>query len=622
METCASCNKPCGTKPLTRSRCRAVPYCSVGCQRKAWKQHQKICSSLNVGKAQQIRHPDHAKSQNLSAKLMAGLATFSTKSRQLFAIFMSEDPSNATLAKMKTIASQIDLVERESLMFLSIGILLGIESKLIKRPTSPLLILLDSGVNSDLFDSGVGSDFLSHPPNTREPDENSITGLHFLTKFTESDESIFKRQVILAKQLIGAGADVNARASVSYYHNSPLHFACASSVVNNIDLVQLFLDSGSNPNQQNLFGETPLMYTMKMAMPVAKLLLTYDSKVPIDVNVRTVNGSTFLGGLNDCIEQVQRQRNRAAVGIFDPGDEKGWTNVAQYDYLLQQTKEVQQLLIERNAIDGGWANTSGIVGAMRETAAAHKSSTPALSYDIGILLDKDLSKNAPDWYKKMPSYVDDEVAKQFQVLKRKEFLNSYDGRPPAVGQLLLIEVAVSENEIPGRLSGNVTAVGPLPTEKQLRRSNSYLYKRRCHCRDPSCSMTRTGKLPDILAKYGTLNGQEVQGVVSLAKEYHTDSTLQQFFRGKEAQYQVVLRCDDHRPNMWQVIRFSTITKAADDENSLSDNNKKEEKKPSLVCAHCQKHGKFKCAACASVYYCSKECQIAHWKLHHKKVCKK
>lgn len=38
------------------------------------------------------------------------------------------------------------------------------------------------------------------------------------------------------------------------------------------------------------------------------------------------------------------------------------------------------------------------------------------------------------------------------------------------------------------------------------------------------------------------------------------------------------------------------------------------------CIKCLMPGKNLCARCKKVKYCSRECQVAHWKLGHKKVC--
>jgi len=38
------------------------------------------------------------------------------------------------------------------------------------------------------------------------------------------------------------------------------------------------------------------------------------------------------------------------------------------------------------------------------------------------------------------------------------------------------------------------------------------------------------------------------------------------------------------------------------------------------CGHCQKEATKRCSKCKQEFYCSRECQVTHWK-EHKKVCK-
>ena len=45
-------------------------------------------------------------------------------------------------------------------------------------------------------------------------------------------------------------------------------------------------------------------------------------------------------------------------------------------------------------------------------------------------------------------------------------------------------------------------------------------------------------------------------------------------------------------------------------------------KQKAICCFCHlKYGSYKCSNCKSMYYCSKECQVADWK-QHKSFCKK
>ena len=39
------------------------------------------------------------------------------------------------------------------------------------------------------------------------------------------------------------------------------------------------------------------------------------------------------------------------------------------------------------------------------------------------------------------------------------------------------------------------------------------------------------------------------------------------------------------------------------------------------CENCKQEASNRCSRCKSVWYCSRECQIAHFKAGHKKICK-
>ncbi len=66
--------------------------------------------------------------------------------------------------------------------------------------------------------------------------------------------------------------------------------------------------------------------------------------------------------------------------------------------------------------------------------------------------------------------------------------------------------------------------------------------------------------------------------------------------------------------------------ASIDVETLFESVKEENTQKLYTCALCQtqksKHDIKKCARCQQAYYCSRKCQIKHWKAGHKKVCKK
>jgi hypothetical protein len=43
--------------------------------------------------------------------------------------------------------------------------------------------------------------------------------------------------------------------------------------------------------------------------------------------------------------------------------------------------------------------------------------------------------------------------------------------------------------------------------------------------------------------------------------------------------------------------------------------------PGKICASCHEEGGMACKNCQLVVYCSRECQVEHWKKEHKKHCK-
>jgi ankyrin repeat protein len=141
------------------------------------------------------------------------------------------------------------------------------------------------------------------------------TPLHQLALLADPfDYSTHVNQVILAKQLIEHGADVNG---VSNPHSkSPLHSACYSGNVTNLDLVEYLLEEGADPNAQDYSGSTLLMYTIPNAPGAAKFLLN-----------RPTTAFSVKVARPDNPEQVQDQ------------------------FLIQQWTVIEEMLEERGAVD-------------------------------------------------------------------------------------------------------------------------------------------------------------------------------------------------------------------------------------------------------------------------------
>jgi ankyrin repeat protein len=100
-----------------------------------------------------------------------------------------------------------------------------------------------------------------------------------------SNYSTHQKQLILAKQLIDRGANVNA-VSIPV-GMTPLHKACYSGNVTNLDFVELLLEKEADPNVHDHLGKTPLMYTTPYSPGAAKFLLNWPT---MDSNIKTQSG--------------------------------------------------------------------------------------------------------------------------------------------------------------------------------------------------------------------------------------------------------------------------------------------------------------------------------------------
>jgi hypothetical protein len=104
-----------------------------------------------------------------------------------------------------------------------------------------------------------------------------------------SDYPTHENQLILAKQLIEHGANVNA-ASIPM-GRTPLLSVCHAGNVTNLDFVELLLKAGADPNAPDHEGRTPLMRTTPVAPGAAKFLLNWPAT---DVNFTDRSGESFL----------------------------------------------------------------------------------------------------------------------------------------------------------------------------------------------------------------------------------------------------------------------------------------------------------------------------------------
>jgi hypothetical protein len=333
MET-ASCQvcengKVEGVKLSFCSACRSVSYCSRECQKADWKTHKNICKELNVGDAKQIANSNHqARANEMKEEAKRALSKCGPRARHFFDLFFEsqgDTDHTDTVRKMKKILLKESRYNRQDILFRSLSILSQLPSELLKLPTSPLKVVLQSVDASVMSSTGANMD-----------DGRGATPLHWLAQLSDpSKEDTLENQCILAKQLIEAGANVNARAQRGLGKITPLHHACSSGICTNLDFIQLLLDHGANPNAKDSDGNTPLHYTYPDAPGAAKFLLTYSNKT--DPDILTNDGRSFLAVVRSGIAK---------------GAEKA--RLPQQLFLLKQLQEVEQLLNERGALDSGW----------------------------------------------------------------------------------------------------------------------------------------------------------------------------------------------------------------------------------------------------------------------------
>jgi hypothetical protein len=312
--------------------CQSALYCSEACQRINWrKQHKKICKLLNVWhENMQFRDNIHT-SQSIGLK-----EAFETEERsfdddedtnRFFKLFKEStfDGSQAAARKMRKIAKRETKNNQKFLLFHSLNLLIRSDSDMLSRPNSPLLVLLQFVDSSAVSGS-------EHEPLL----EGSARGtpLHSLAYLADTiDYSTHENQLILARQLIEHGANVNA-VSIPQ-GNTPLQFTCAGDNVTNLDFVEYLLKEGADPNFQDHRGLTPLMFTTPNAPGAAKFLLNWPTT---DVNITTQSGASFLARVRKAIRDYSNQIALTA----NPYQ-------IQHQFTLQQWRDIEEMLMERGA---------------------------------------------------------------------------------------------------------------------------------------------------------------------------------------------------------------------------------------------------------------------------------
>jgi hypothetical protein len=328
--SCSVC-KAVASPQLYCSVCHSALYCSRACQREDWKKrHNKICKLLNVGHGDmQVRHDDHTR-QAIRLKedfeinqRMIDEDEDANNFFQLFREGSTLEESLPALFYMQQIADRQPEQNYRLLLDHSLRFLIRSDPKKLLWPTSPLLVILQY-IDPDVL---LGDEHV-----VLQEGENNQTLLHVLADLADPfDYSTHGNQVILAKQLIEHGANVNA---VSIPKNeTPLHAACYSGCVTNLDFIELLLKEGADPNAQDHMGRTPLMYTIQLAPGAAKFMLNWPTT---DVNITARSGETFRASIKKAIAYF------AYRNALPDNPER-----AQHQFLLQQWREIEEMMVAR-----------------------------------------------------------------------------------------------------------------------------------------------------------------------------------------------------------------------------------------------------------------------------------
>jgi hypothetical protein len=306
--------------------CKSALYCSETCQKTDWKmQHKKICKLLNVGHGDmQVRSILHTSKSIASKERFESVQrSFNEDIKLFFKLFKEStfEGSRAAARKMKKIAERQTKRNQKFMLFHSLRILVLSNSKMLSWPNSPILVLVEFVDPSML----TGDD-----DEPLQEGEARATPLHHLANLADPfDYSTHESQLILAKQLIEHGANVNA---VSSDGTTPLHSACSEGNVTNLDFIKLLLEGGADPNAKDHFGETPLILTTSDAPGAAKFLLNWPTT---DLNIAAPDHVRFRHllamNIDDCSDQIR---------LPDIPDQ------VQQQFLLQQWCEIEEMLVE------------------------------------------------------------------------------------------------------------------------------------------------------------------------------------------------------------------------------------------------------------------------------------